>query len=294
MKYLITCVVVLLMTLVARSQNEDKPFCVIPQDSIVKHKITMLAREDKTYWCGVYRKKYSYNIIYTFDSTGNITSQDWISLKTKKRDHINTYTYDAHGNLIGRKIDGQNLHMKYAYYYRYDSSGRMDQYYTEPRQKLLFQYQNTRLSTKLKVTPTDTLEMWFYAYAYHFNHLIQEVHTTKGSPTDFVTYFVYENNNLQHEVHLINTDTIYTVIYTYDTRGNKISEVQTHRMKGNEKTWQYGNNGQLISYQNKEGKDIETQTYTYSPDGLLFEIKRKSSVEWGTTEKSKLFYKFKP
>lgn len=287
MKY---CVLLMLaMINLVHAQTGDLPVCVIPRDSIVKHKISVMASEDKVYRFGLVRKKISYKIIHMFDTSGRIVKQEWISFKTGKTDHVNTYTYNEHGDLTSRKMNGKNIHMKFSYFYRYNEQGLMDQYYTEPRQKLLFRYTyDGLLQTKLKVSPTDTSEWWNYEYI--DNRLVREIYQTKGIQHPFVTDYVYDGNRLKSKIHMMKTDTLNTVVYGYDEWGNKSSEVQTHRMANHRKQWIYKGN-LLITYTNTTDKENEQFSYVYNQEGVLIQIKHKDG--FGSVTKSTLFYKYR-
>ncbi len=275
----------------SHAQNEDVPQSPVSKDVIVKNRIRVLVCESRNYFWGWHRKSNSWRITYNFDTSGNIIREDWQSLKDGIQSHSAIFKYDEHGNLTNRKIVSENLDMENQYFYKYDSNGLMVQYYTDPnpQTKLLFRYNAEGfIVNKQEVTPTHTTREWNYFYA--DKHLIEVQDKPRGFSMPYITKYHYENDKLVFEVSMFGADTTGTIRYDYDSLGKKVREVEAQKAGSTVKTWNYNSLGQLIRFEKRSGKDIETSEYEYDKEGLLVHIKEKYSFIFGAVEKSTLSY----
>jgi hypothetical protein len=289
MKYFVICVCLLLVVSLCHAQNEDMPHCDVSKEIIAKNGIRVLVQENRNYFLGLYRKAYSWKIVYKFDLSGNIISQNWVSLKNEKLDHINTYKYDAHGNLTDRKITSEGFNVEYEYFYTYNSHGLIEQYYTQPDRKILYKYDQDKLVTyKLDITPIDTVQTWSYFYE---NKQLSEVHhKLRALPTSFVTRYRYENNKLKLEVETTNSDTISTTSYLYNSDEKKTEEINITRGEISSKNWEYNLLGQLVKFTQKSGKDKDVVIFSYDSNGFLVGKEERSDLIFGVVDKSKFYY----
>lgn len=289
MNYIVLCMLLCVAALSVTAQNEDKPHCGISKEDIEKNKISTLIVENKHYAWGIYRKQYSWSRTYTFDTNGNIVKEDWVSLKSGKLDHSNHYTYDSHENLTGRKIVGDNLNVENRYYFSYNSKGLMDQYWTQPHTKLLFKYNEDGLPVnKLEVSPTDTSLEWNYVYENKL--LVEEQYKIRALPTPFITRYIYQNNRLVFELKTHGIDTVGKIAYRYNAMGKMVEKIEIMRGGTKAENWSYDTLGQLIKFERKSDKDIETTEYLYDTNGLLISTKEKASFMPGVVDKSILHY----
>jgi hypothetical protein len=289
MKYFVGCVCLLLVVSLCHAQNEDMPHCDVSKEIITKNGIKVFAQENRNYFLGIYRKAYSWKIVYKFDSSGNIISQNWVSLKNEKQDHITTYKYDAHGNLTNRKITSEGFNVEYEYFYTYNSQGLIEQYYTQSDRKILYKYDRDKLVTyKLDLTPIDTVQTWSYFYE---NKRLSEVrHKLRALPTSFVTRYRYENNKLILEIETTNSDTISATSYHYNSDGKETEEINAARGEISSKNREYNSLGQLAKFTKKTGKDKEVTIYSYDNDGFLVGKEERSDLIFGVVDRSKFYY----